>query len=117
MTLCVRKRLALKTKNADRFLLLSARFVCYLVVVRVQSLPQREIVHFISTILTLEISPPKTAKTPIKSGFSGTISFLLSFADGGDESRTLVNILIIQRIYVIYFINTTLSTTLVPKKL
>ena len=34
---------------------------------------------------------------------------------GGDESRTLVNILIKQRIYVLHFINTTLSTTLVPK--
>ncbi len=86
--LCVSKRLALKTKNADRSLLLSAFFVCYLVVVRVQSLSQREIIHFISTILTLEISPLETAKTPIKSGFSGTISFLLSFAGAGSGGRT-----------------------------
>ena len=83
------KRLALKIKKQIEFYFYLP-VLRYFVVTRVYISPQRVYVLFTSTILTLEKSPSKTAKTPIKSGFSETISFLLSLDGGAGGNRTHV---------------------------
>ena len=90
-----------KKKKADRFFVFYLLCFGYLLVSRVQIMPQKGNRLFTYTILFLKKSPPKTAKTPIKSGFSGTKS-ILSSLDGGDGGiRTLEPFLAVTRFPVV----------------
>ncbi len=66
---------------------------------------------FLSQFFSIYFTLSKN-KTHANTSFT---TYLRGLFGGGDESRTHVNPLTNQRIYVVFILDTTLSTTLVPK--